>query len=120
MTYCSACGQLLAQDALHCQRCGAPVAGVAKPALTGERPISQAIAIVALLLNILVWPGLGSLVVGEKVGWSQGFLFLIGLIGSLVLIGIPFAIGAWIWGLVTGVRLLERAAAQERAARGTA
>ncbi len=73
------------------------------------RPISQGTAILALILNIIIWPGLGSLVVGEKVGWAQGFLFLAGIPLSIVIIGIPMLIGAWIWGIVTGAQLLSRA-----------
>lgn len=72
--------------------------------------VSEGMAIAALLLNILVWPGLGSLVAGKSIGWAQGFLFLGGLILSLILIGIPMLIGAWIWGLVTGIQLIQRRA----------
>jgi hypothetical protein len=78
------------------------------PAYGRKPPVSQGMAVAALILNILIWPGLGSLIAGENVGWAQGFLMLFGLVLSLVLIGIPLVIAAWIWGIVTGVQ--QRAA----------
>ncbi len=78
----------------------------------GKPPVTQGVAIVALLLNILVWPGLGSLIAGEAVGWAQGFLMLAGVILVIVVIGIPMMLGAWIWGIITGVELLRRAETQ--------
>ena len=82
---------------------GAPLAPPAdEPRLTQE-------VVAGRLLDILVWPGLGSLVAGRNVGWAQGFLFLLGIPLALVLVGIPMMIGAWIWGLVTGIRLVQQA-----------
>lgn len=81
----------------------------------GKPPVSQAVAIVALLLNILIWPGLGSLIAGEQVGWAQGFLMLGGVFLAIILIGIPMMLGAWIWGIITGVELLRRSESQPRA-----
>ena len=100
-----------------CSNCG--FSAGATPAPVGTRPAgpSQAIAIVALLLNIVVWPGLGSLVggrIGE--GLAQGLLFLLGVFLFFTIILIPVSIllwlGMWIWGIVTGVQLLQRANAQ--------
>lgn len=77
--------------------------------------VTQGMAIAALVLNILIWPGLGSLVAGRQVGWAQGFLALGGLILLLTIIlffvGIPMMIAAWIWGLVTGIQLIQEAGA---------
>lgn len=82
----------------------------------------QAIAIVALLLNILVLPGLGSIVGGRtKVGIIQlcllvgGVVFVIvGIPLSLILVGLPLvavggimALASWVWGIVTGVQLVR-------------
>lgn len=67
------------------------------------------VAVVALLLNILIWPGLGSLVGGRNAGWAQGFIFLAGIPLTIILIGIPMLIGAWVWGIVTGVDLINNA-----------
>ncbi len=76
-------------------------------------PPTQGLAIVALILNILIWPGLGSLIGGRSEGWAQGFLFLLGLILALTLlfalIGIPLMVGMWIWSIVTGVNLIKAA-----------
>lgn len=77
----------------------------------GASPVSQGAAVAALLLNILIWPGLGTLVAGDKKGWAQGFLTLGGLILTItiigMIIGIPMMVAAWIWGVVSGVNLLN-------------
>jgi TM2 domain-containing membrane protein YozV len=77
-------------------------------------------AVAALVLNVVVWPGLGSLVGDEiGIGLAQGFLFLfgVGLTLSLIgaVIGIPVCVAIWIWGIVSGARLIERAHAFRRA-----
>ena len=67
------------------------------------------IAIVALILNIIV-AGLGSLIGGKtKEGVWQVILLIIGAILSTIVIGIPILIVAWIWGIVTGVQLIQGA-----------
>jgi len=79
---------------------------------------SQGIAIAALILNIIVLPGVGSLVGGRtREGVWQLVLFCLGaflsvlsLFGALlfaILIGIPLFIASWIWGLVTGIQLIK-------------
>ena len=71
---------------------------------------SQGIAIAALLLNILVLPGLGSLIGGRTTeGVLQLVLFIIGIPLCLVLIGIPLVIAMWIWALVTGIQIIKEA-----------
>jgi TM2 domain-containing membrane protein YozV len=141
MPFCPSCGASVASGAAFCGACGkpvaasgpsAPVAAISPPPATqvhvhvspalpvGEKPISSGMAVAALLLNVLLWPGLGSLVAGEPVGWAQGFLNLLGLILVFTIIGIfigvPLMIAMWIWGLVTGIQLVNRASAQQRAA----
>jgi len=72
-----------------------------------KRP-SQGIAIAALILNILIFPGLGTLVGGRtKTGLWQLILAIISLPLMFILIGIPLFIGVWIWGLVTGIQLIK-------------
>jgi hypothetical protein len=107
----------------YCAHCGSPTGtpGTPAPATApvhhtpthvppGAHPLpSQGLAVAALILNILIWPGLGSLIAGEQVGWAQGFLFLLGVILAFVLIGIPIMIAVWVWGIVTGVQLVQRA-----------
>lgn len=67
-------------------------------------------AIVGLLLNVFVLPGLGSLVAGKtKTGIWQIVLVVLGVPLSIVLVGIPMMFAAWIWGLVTGIQLIKEA-----------
>ena len=73
-----------------------------------RKKITEARAIVCLILNILVLPGLGSLIGRKKKqGIWQLVLFLLGIPLILVLIGIPMMIAAWVWGIITGVELLD-------------
>ncbi|MCF7866468.1 hypothetical protein K9L67_04895 [Candidatus Woesearchaeota archaeon] len=80
----------------------------------------QTMAIVGLLLNILVVPGLGSLInnkIKEGVwqlvlffgGLIIGFLLTITIIGAII--GVPLMVIAplagWIWSIVTGVQLVQ-------------
>lgn len=75
--------------------------------MKGKKP-SQGIAILALLLNVLILPGLGSIVGGKtKVGIIQLVLTLVGIPLSFVFIGIPLIIAMWIWALITGIQLIK-------------
>ena len=73
---------------------------------------SQGIAILSLILNILILPGLGSLI-GGRIGSGivQLIFSLIGLVLTLTLIGaiigIPLMIAMWIWALITGIQLIK-------------
>ena len=62
----------------------------------------------SVLLSIFI-PGLGSMVNGN-VGTGVAILILniIGWMLAIVLIGIPLAIGTWIWGLVDAYRSAQR------------
>lgn len=76
-----------------------------------KKKISEGLAIASLILNILILPGLGSLIGGKKKeGIWQLVLALVGIPLSLVLIGIPMIIAAWIWGLVTGIQMIKESA----------
>jgi len=76
----------------------------------GGKKISSGIAILALLLNIFLIPGIGSLIGGKTTaGVWQLILFLLGIPLSFVIIGIPMVAAAWIWGLVTGIQILREA-----------
>ena len=73
-----------------------------------RRGSSQGLAIAALLLNILIIPGLGSIIGGRTgTGVKQLVLAIIGAIFTFVFIGIPILIAAWIWGIVTGIQLIK-------------
>ena len=86
---------------------------------TSAKGKSFGLAIVALILNVLFIPGLGTLVAGKsKTGAWQLVLLVIGIIfvsvayvfeTTVFYLGVPIAIAAWIWGLVTGISLLQGA-----------
>jgi len=63
---------------------------------------------VSVLLSVFI-PGLGSMV-NDNVGVGVAILILniVGLILAVVLIGIPIAIGSWIWGLVDAYKSAQR------------
>lgn len=83
-------------------------------ALTRTPPESTALA--GLLVNVLLLPGLGSLIGGKtNAGIFQLLMFLLGFPLCLSVIGLviggPMMMGAWIWGLVSGVNMLSEAKA---------
>ncbi len=85
-------------------------------------------AVAALILNILILPGLGTVIFGKtKTGIFQlimaiaGFLLIFPLVTfgknnpdktTFLLIGIllilSLMITAWVWGLVTGIKLIKK------------
>ncbi len=73
-----------------------------------RKRVSQNIAIAGLLLNVLLMPGLGTLIAGRtSEGLMQISLLVIGLALSIFFIGIPIVILVWIWGLITGIQLIK-------------
>ena len=75
-----------------------------------QKKNGMTLAVIGLILNILILPGLGSLIAGKtKIGIWQVALSVIGIILSLIIIGIPILIAAWIWGLITGISLVKEA-----------
>lgn len=131
---CPQCGATDTEPARHCRECGTPwpstptphAAGAAEPHERGSRE-RMGIAVLALLLNLFILPGLGSVIAGRREGWWQMALALSGVILSAALflmalfgvaprvaivavfLGIPLVLTAWIWGIVTGVRLMREA-----------
>ena len=64
--------------------------------------------VLGLVLSLLI-PGLGSMVNGEAgKGCIILGLYALGWILSIILIGIPLLIGAWIWGLIDGYQSAQR------------
>lgn len=62
--------------------------------------------IVGLLVNLVI-PGVGTIIWGDNnKGIPQLVLFLVGLVLSVIFIGIPLAFGAWLWALVAGIKKL--------------
>ncbi len=73
-----------------------------------RKKVSQELAIVCLILNIIILPGLGTLIGRKtKTGIWQLILFGGGVALLIVVIGIPMIIAAWIWGIVSGVKLIQ-------------
>jgi TM2 domain-containing membrane protein YozV len=84
-----------------------------KPA-KAKRKLTRPLAVVAFLLNVLVFllPGIGSLIGGKtRQGVWQIILAGIGMILTLSLelqlLSLPLVLIAWIWGIVTGVEMLR-------------
>lgn len=93
-----------------------------------KEKVSHGIAIVGLILNIIIWPGLGTLICKKYVNgiiqmiiYIVAFiLFLIPLIQSLFLeegemvffftfyLGLLIAVGVWIWALVDSITILKK------------
>ncbi len=87
-----------------------------------KRKPSQIIAITAFLLNILILPGLGTIIGGriatgvlQLIFFAFGTILMIGgALFAVLLIGIPFLIAGlvlmfamWIWSLVSGIKLIR-------------
>lgn len=73
-----------------------------------NQKISNSTAVLGLILNILVLPGLGSLIGGKTTaGVLQLVLFLVGIPLAFVIVGIPLMFGMWVWALITGIQMLS-------------
>ena len=75
--------------------------------------VTKNLAIAALIINIFI-PGLGSLIAGKtKEGlWQLGLSIggsILTMTMILIFVGIPMSIMAWVWGIITGVKLIQRA-----------
>lgn len=91
--------------------------------------LRRRVAVGALLLNAFVWPGVGSLAARERIGWAQAGAMVFGvalilvslgamasasLHGGVVMflvaayVGFPILVVTWLWGMVTGIQLLQR------------
>jgi hypothetical protein len=67
-------------------------------------------AIIGLVVNLAVLPGLGTIIGGQtSKGVWQLVLFAIGIPLSIILIGIPLIIGVWIWALVCSINQIKAA-----------
>ena len=71
----------------------------------------KTLAIVGLILNIVILPGLGTLIGGGKSRQTTGIIQLVLSIISIplmfVIIGFPLLLAMWIWGIVTGVQMVQ-------------
>lgn len=77
--------------------------------IEAEKKPTQGIAIASLILNVLVLPGLGTIIAGRtNIGVWQLVLAIISIPLIFILIGIPILIAVWIWGLVTSIKLIQQ------------
>ena len=89
-----------------------------------QKKPDKGIAVLALILNLIILPGVGSIVGGRTAsGIAQLVIFLGSLIVGLmitvitfgigIIIGLPIMIigmlGAWIWALITGIQIVQEA-----------
>ncbi len=100
--YCEGCGKKIHQKARSCPHCGFTKSQI--------HSTNKTLAIVGLVLNIFIWPGLGTIVGGEVgKGMIQMILFLIGVPLIFVIIGIPMVILIWIWAIASSLNQIKRA-----------
>ena len=70
---------------------------------------NQTLAIIGLVINALLWPGLGTLIGGDtKKGVTQMILTVVSIPLMIILIGLPILIAVWIWGIVSSVDQIKR------------
>jgi TM2 domain-containing membrane protein YozV len=85
-------------------------APIAKSKPVQNEQVSETLAIICLLLNIIILPGLGTLIAKRTTpGIIQLVLFIIGIPLSLIIIGIPLMIAMWVWALISGIDILKKA-----------
>ena len=76
--------------------------GMPQPVVAPKNPA------VCLVLSLLI-PGLGSIVADNtSTGVLILVLYFVSVILSIFLIGIPFAIGIWIWGMVDAYKSAQK------------
>lgn len=96
-TYCYACSAPLDPRAVICPACGV---SQRREAASSAHPN----AVVALILN-LVFPGVGTLVLGQtNIGIIQLVLLIVSIPLDFVLIGIPLGFAMWVWALVVSIQ----------------
>jgi TM2 domain-containing membrane protein YozV len=62
----------------------------------------------SLIVSFFI-PGVGSMINGDAgTGIAILVLYVVGVFGSFFLIGIPLAIGVWIWGMVDAYKGAQR------------
>jgi len=102
--YCQNCGAKIDIKAIFCPHCGVPVAPTT---LSRKEEKGQKHPGVAAVLSFL-WPGLGQIFNGQ-IGRGLGIMLLalIFALFSLALIGLPFYIALWAWGIADAYRYAE-------------
>jgi TM2 domain-containing membrane protein YozV len=81
------------------------VVSTSQPGLMVVAPKNPAIS---LIVSFFI-PGVGSMINGDSgIGVAILLLWLAGLGLSVFLIGVPLAIGAWIWGMIDAYQGAQR------------
>jgi DNA-directed RNA polymerase subunit RPC12/RpoP/TM2 domain-containing membrane protein YozV len=101
--YCAGCGKQMHISATTCPHCG----------FVSTPKVNSTAAIVGIIINIIFWPGLGTIIGGDVgIGVIQMVLYVFGwlciftLIGAII--GIPLVIAMWIWALVSSINQLRK------------
>ncbi|MEO8745047.1 MAG: hypothetical protein ABI334_09470 [Candidatus Dormiibacterota bacterium] len=82
--------------------------GYMAPSAPGAMVVAPKNPAVSLIVSFFL-PGVGSMINGDVgVGVAILVLYLIGWALAIFLIGIPLAIGAWIWGMVDAYQGAQR------------
>jgi TM2 domain-containing membrane protein YozV len=75
---------------------------------TGGMAIAPKNPAVSLIVSFLI-PGVGSMINGDTgIGVTILVLYILGWVLAVFLIGIPLAIGAWIWGMIDAYQGAQR------------
>ena len=98
--YCAGCGRKIHMNAVMCPYCGYTI--------KQSENNNKTLAIVGLIINILIWPGLGTIIGGDTgKGIGQMILFLISIPLCFILIGIPLLIGIWVWAIISSINQIK-------------
>ena len=78
------------------------------PAPPGAMVVAPKNPAVSLIVSFFL-PGVGSMINGDVgIGVAILILYIVGFVLAFVLIGIPLALGAWIWGLIDAYQGAQR------------
>ena len=70
----------------------------------------QTRAVIGIVLNLIIMPGLGTIVGGDtRTGLWQIFLVIVGAVTAAWLVGFILIFAAWVWAIVSSVEQLQRA-----------
>lgn len=100
--YCEGCGKKIHLNAKTCPHCGYT------HKKSEGKATNKTLAIVGLILNIIIWPGLGTIIGGDVgKGVVQMVLSLVAIPLMYFLIGIPLIVGVWIWALISSINQIK-------------
>lgn len=69
---------------------------------------NKTLGIIGLVVNIFLFPGLGSLIGGKKKeGIWQLVIAIVSIPLMFILIGFITYLIAWVWGIVTGIKMVS-------------